>query len=42
MLKTTGSSIASASRVDDDEVVDGSGTGAESGGSVYQRVHQTI
>ena len=35
MLKTTGSSVASASRVDDDEVVGGGGgAGAESGGSV--------
>ena len=35
MLKTTGSSVASASRVDDDEVVDGGGgAGAESGRSV--------
>ena len=43
MLKTTGSSVASAFRVDDDEVVGGGGgAGAESGGSVCQRVHQTI
>ena len=42
MLKTTGSSIASASRVDDNEVVGGGGAGAESGESVCQRVYQTI
>ena len=35
MLKTTGSSVVSASRVDDDEVVGGGGgAGAESGGSI--------
>ena len=43
MLKTTGSSIASAFRIDDNEVVGGGdGAGAESGGSICQRVHQTI
>ena len=31
MLKTTGSSVASASRVDDDEVVGGGSAGAENG-----------
>ena len=37
MLKTTGSSIVSAFRVDDDEVVDsGNGVGAESVGSVVK------
>ena len=35
MLKTNGSSVASASRIDNDEDVDGGGdVGAESGGSV--------
>ena len=42
MLKITGSSIASAFRVDDDEVVGGGGAGAESCGNICQRVHQTI
>ena len=43
MLKTTGSSIASAFRVDDNEVVSGGdGARAKSGGSVYQWIHQTI
>ena len=42
MLKTTGSSIASAFRVDDDEVVGGGGAGADGCGSVCQWVHQTI
>ena len=38
MLKTTGSSVASAFRVDDDEVVgSGDGAGAESGGSVVKQ-----
>ena len=37
MLKTTGSSVASASRVDDDEVGGGGGAGAESGGSIVER-----
>ena len=36
MLKTTGSSVASASRVDDNEVVGGDG-GAGAGGSVVER-----
>ena len=35
MLKTNGSSVASAFRVDDDEVVGGSG-GARAGGSVVK------
>ena len=43
MLKTTGSSVVSAFRVDDDEFVGGGdGAGAESGGSICQRIHQTI
>ena len=43
ILKTTRSSVASAFRVDDDEVVGGGdGAGAESGRSICQRVHQTI
>ena len=43
MLKTTGSSVASAFRVDDDEVVGGGdGAEAESDGSVCQQIHQTI
>ena len=38
MLKTTGSSVASAFRVDDDEVVGGGdGAGAECGGSIIER-----
>ena len=38
MLKTTGSSVASAFRVDDDEVVGGGGAaGAESGESILKR-----
>ena len=41
MLKTTGSSVTTASRVDNNEVVGGGGAGAESGGSICQRVHQT-
>ena len=40
MLKTTGLSIVSTFRVDDNEVVDGgNGARAESGGSIYQRVY---
>ena len=42
ILKTTRSSVASASQVDDDEVVGGGGAGAESSGSACQRVQQTI
>ena len=43
MLKKTGSSVASAFRVDDDEVVCGGDVArVESGRSVCQRVHQTI
>ena len=38
MLKTTGSSVASAFRIDDDKVVGGGdGVGAESGGSIVER-----
>ena len=37
MLKTTRSSVASASRVDDNEVVGGGDAGAESGGSIVER-----
>ena len=38
MLKTTGSSVASAFRVDDNKVVGGGdGAGAESGGSVIKQ-----
>ena len=36
MMKTIRSSVASASRVDDDEVVGGASAGAESGGSVVK------
>ena len=42
MLKTTGLSVASDFRVDDDEVVGGGGAGAASCGSECQRAHQTI
>ena len=42
MLKTTGSSVASASRVDDDEVVGDGGAGAKSGGSVVERKVDSI
>ena len=36
MSRITGSSVASASRVDDDEVVGGGGARAESGGSISE------
>ena len=42
MLRTTGSSITSASRVDDDEVVGGGSAGAESGGSVDNQAGRTL
>ena len=37
MLKITGSSVASAFRVDDNEIVGGDGIGAESGGSIVEQ-----
>ena len=43
MLNTIGSSIASDSRIDDDEVSGGNGAGAESSGSVFkQKVSSNI
>ena len=43
MSKTTGSSVASASRVDDDEVVgDDGGAGAENGGSIVEQKVSSI
>ena len=42
MLKTTGSSIALAFRVDDNEVVGGRGAGAESGGSIVDQIVGSI
>ena len=42
MLRTIGSSVASASRVDDNEVVGGGGAGAKSGGSVGGSEYQVM
>ena len=43
MLKTTGSSIVSAFRVDDNEVVgSGGGAGAENGGSIVEQKVDSI
>ena len=42
ILRTTGSSVALASRVDDNEGVGGSGTGAESSGSIDNQAGKTL
>ena len=42
MLKIIGSSVTFASRVDDNEVVDGGSAGAKSSRSLCQQVYQTI
>ena len=43
MFKTTGSSVASAFRVDDDEIVGGGGyAGAENGGSIIEQKVSSI
>ena len=39
MLKIMGLSIASTSRVDDNEIVGGGGAGAENGGNICQQIY---